>query len=184
MLGVRFILENGGGQVISIAAYRVLAERDRRYLFEVLFDYGDLDRSGDPYVPADQGAELATRDWPIRPDPFSSWRAGFEVRTLRRCERVLMVHHFRELGGVIIVASATFTLARMNHTNELTAMMSSGVSLHRVVWPIVLCSMLMGGLILIDSELVISRPGVALKKKRWRILQTTKTARALSPTRP
>ena len=60
-----------------------------------------------------------------------------------------------ELGGVIIVASAAFTLARMNHTNELTAMLASGVSLHRVVWPIVLCSMLMGGLIILDHELVI-----------------------------
>ena len=28
------------------------------------------------------------------PDPFSSHRAGFEVRTYRRCQRVLMFHHF------------------------------------------------------------------------------------------
>ncbi len=63
--------------------------------------------------------------------------------------------YFTELGGVIIVASAAFTVARMNHTNELTAMMASGVSLYRVVWPIVLCSMLLGGLIIIDQEFVI-----------------------------
>ncbi len=30
MLGVRFILTDGGGQVISVYAYRLLAERDRR----------------------------------------------------------------------------------------------------------------------------------------------------------
>ena len=36
--------------------------------------------------------------WAARPDPFSSHRAGFEVRTYRRCRRVLMFHHFPELG--------------------------------------------------------------------------------------
>ena len=65
--------------------------------------------------------------------------------------------YFIELGGLIIVASAGFSLARMNHTNELTAMLASGVSLHRVVLPIIICSMLMGGLIILDQELVIPR---------------------------
>ena len=36
--------------------------------------------------------------WPVRTDPFSSHRAGFEVRTYRLCRRVLMFHHFAELG--------------------------------------------------------------------------------------
>jgi len=40
---------------------------------------------------------LAT-DQRIRPDPYSSFRPGFELRTLRRCSRVLMLHHFKELG--------------------------------------------------------------------------------------
>ena len=35
--------------------------------------------------------------WAVRPDPFSSHRAGFEVRTYRRCRRVLMFHHFPDL---------------------------------------------------------------------------------------
>jgi len=65
--------------------------------------------------------------------------------------------YFIELGGLIIVASAGFSLARMNHTNELTAMLASGVSLHRVVLPIIICSMLMGGLIILDQELLVPR---------------------------
>jgi lipopolysaccharide export LptBFGC system permease protein LptF len=65
--------------------------------------------------------------------------------------------YFIELGGLIIVASAAFSLARMNHTNELTAMLASGVSLHRVVLPIIICSMLMGGLIILDQELLVPR---------------------------
>src|SRR5450756_2425439 len=38
--------------------------------------------------------------------------------------------YFRQMGGVMMVAAAAFALWRMNHTNELTAMLASGVSLH------------------------------------------------------
>ena len=31
-------------------------------------------------------------------DPFSSYRSGFEVRTYRLCQRVLMFHHFPRAG--------------------------------------------------------------------------------------
>ncbi len=65
------------------------------------------------------------------------------------------VMYFVELGGIIIVASAAFSLARMNQTNELTAMLAAGVSLHRVTLPIVICATLMGGLIIVDQEFVI-----------------------------
>jgi len=65
--------------------------------------------------------------------------------------------YFSQLGGIIIVVAAVFSVFRMNHTNELTAMLASGISLHRVIWPIVLCSMLLGGLIIIDQEVVLPR---------------------------
>ena len=63
--------------------------------------------------------------------------------------------YFTEMGGIVIVASAVFAVARMNHTNELTAMLASGVSLHRVVWPIIVAAMLFGALIVVDQELII-----------------------------
>jgi hypothetical protein len=71
-----------------------------------------------------------------------------------------------ELGGVVVVASAAFTLARMNQTNELTAILASGISLHRVVWPIVFCAMLMSGILVLDQEFII--PQVADKLVRSR----------------
>ena len=40
-LGVRFILSGGGGQCISVAAYRLLAERDRRKALERLISRRD-----------------------------------------------------------------------------------------------------------------------------------------------
>ncbi len=67
--------------------------------------------------------------------------------------------YFAKLGGVIIVAGAITVLYVMNRTNELVAMLASGVSLHRVVWPIILCAMLLGGLIMVDQEFAI--PAVA-----------------------
>jgi lipopolysaccharide export LptBFGC system permease protein LptF len=63
--------------------------------------------------------------------------------------------YFIELGGVIIVAAATFSLAMMNHTNELTAMLASGVSMQRVVVPLLFCAALLGGLVVIDQEYLI-----------------------------
>lgn len=64
------------------------------WMFEVLFDYGDFPAPS----PALNGAvqpELGNRGtWAVRQDPFSSHRAGFEVRTWRLCRRVLMLHHF------------------------------------------------------------------------------------------
>ena len=59
---------------------------DAGWLFEVVLDYGE--HHPDTPLPVDTG------DWPCRPDPFSTYRAGFEVRTYRLCRRILMFHHF------------------------------------------------------------------------------------------
>ena len=43
-----------------------------------------------------------------RNDPFSTYRSGFEVRTYRLCQRVLMFHHFAgepEVGENCLVRS-------------------------------------------------------------------------------
>ncbi len=72
------------------------------WLFEVVFDYGEHD--SDRPVPDDTG------QWPVRLDPFSTYRAGFEVRTYRLCQRVLMFHRFVELGEKpCLVRSTDFT---------------------------------------------------------------------------
>ncbi len=62
------------------------------WLFEAVFDYGDH-RQDAPLPEPD-------RPWAVRPDPFSTYRPGFEVRTYRRCHRVLMFHHFPDEPGV------------------------------------------------------------------------------------
>lgn len=59
------------------------------------------------------------------------------------------------IGGLVIVAGAAFAVARMNHTNELTAMLASGVSLHRVIWPVILCAIALNVLLICDRELLL-----------------------------
>jgi RHS repeat-associated protein len=63
---------------------------DNRWHFELVFDYGDHAEAATP---------VPDRPWPSRPDPRSSYRAGFEVRTYRLCRRILQFHHFDQLGS-------------------------------------------------------------------------------------
>jgi len=58
---------------------------------------------------ADPQTSTTRRPVPVRADRFSHFRAGFDIRTLRRCHRVLMFHHFAELGGPTLVRSTDFT---------------------------------------------------------------------------
>jgi RHS repeat-associated protein len=61
------------------------------YLLELVLDYGEHDINNPQ--PGDNNP------WLCRTDPFSEHRAGFEIRTYRLCRRVLMFHHFTELGA-------------------------------------------------------------------------------------
>ena len=60
------------------------------FLFKIIFDYGEHDPSVN--IPKDVDQEKTT--WACRKDPFSLYRSGFEIRTYRRCSRVLIFHCF------------------------------------------------------------------------------------------
>ena len=73
-------------------------------LFELVFDYGEHDAAAPTIDDAPP--------WPSRQDPFSTYRAGFEIRTYRLCRRALMFHHMPELGATpCLVRSTDFTYA-------------------------------------------------------------------------
>lgn len=86
------------------------------WMFEVVFDYDEghvtnETTNGDQQTSIEASA-APTKDWTYRDDPFSSYRAGFEVRTGRLCQRVLMFHHFAGEPGVgndCLVRSTDFT---------------------------------------------------------------------------
>jgi hypothetical protein len=86
-------------------------------VFEVVFDYGEHE--------TDTMAEA--RDWPCRQDPFSSYRAGFEVRTYRLCRRILMFHLMRDLGDTpCLVRSTDLTYAESADLTKLSAVRHTG----------------------------------------------------------
>ncbi len=64
-----------------------------KWLFELVFDYGQLKHRPYTSTQAEAGSS-----WDCRPDPYSVYTAGFEIRTYRLCKRILMYHHFDELS--------------------------------------------------------------------------------------
>lgn len=65
------------------------------FRFHLVFDYGDHDET-DP-SPSPSGT------WTARPDPFSWFRAGFDVRCYRLCRRVLLFHAFESVRATPFV---------------------------------------------------------------------------------
>jgi RHS repeat-associated protein len=100
------------------------------WLFEMLFDYDEAHYEAltpNPALPEPAQHQLvlvATKPgqpWSVRPDPFSSNRAGFEVRTYRRCRRMLMFHNFEELGREpYLVRSTEFEYDDLDYSRPFT----------------------------------------------------------------
>ena len=74
-----------------------------QWMFSLVFDYGEgrykeEEPDGDGRMFAQASYEVQC-PWPVRRDPFSSFRSCFEVRTYRLCRRALTFHHFPEELG-------------------------------------------------------------------------------------
>jgi RHS repeat-associated protein len=66
-------------------------ENTAEYFFELVLDYGEhKDSSDSDQIPTYD----EVRSWSTRPDAFSSYRSGFEIRNYRRCHNIMMFHHF------------------------------------------------------------------------------------------
>jgi len=65
--------------------------------------------------------------------------------------------YFSQLAGVVILASACFTLARFHRANEFTPVLASGVSLYRVAAPIMIAAICLNFLWLANQELIVPR---------------------------
>jgi len=63
--------------------------------------------------------------------------------------------YFRDFAGMITAVAAAFSFGRMVRSNELVAVMASGISLKRIIAPIVFLALLLTGLQVIDQELLI-----------------------------
>jgi RHS repeat-associated protein len=107
---------------------------DDTWMFEVVFDYGEghyteAAPDGEGRIFAE--ARLDPPDgshWPVREDPFSIYRAGFEVRTYRLCRRALMFHHFPQELGIAdcLVRSTEFSYAESPIGSFIISITQSG----------------------------------------------------------
>ena len=64
--------------------------QDDEFHFSMLLDYGEHDLVNPTFN--------ETQPWAVRKDPFSRCMSGFELRQYRLCQRILIFHHFEELG--------------------------------------------------------------------------------------
>ncbi len=87
--------------------------------FVFVFDYGDHDPDAPKIVP--------DRDWAVRPDPSSSYRPGFDVRTWRRCEAV---HIFQRIGASYERVSTT----RLIYADPTISVISRLVEVQHSAW--------------------------------------------------
>jgi RHS repeat-associated protein len=104
------------------------------WMFEVVFDHGEghytesaSDVEGRIFAHAHVDPPAGSH-WPVRQDPFSTYRTGFEVRTYRLCRRVLMFHHFpNELGTAdYLVRSTEFTYSESPIASFIAEVTQSG----------------------------------------------------------
>ena len=77
-----------------------------------------------------------------------------------------MFSYFSQLAGMIVVVAAAFTLARLQRNNELTAVLSAGVSLYRVAAPVIVAGILTNALVVLNNEVIV--PHIADKLVRPR----------------
>ncbi len=75
---------------------------EHHWLFEVVLDYDEdhlTEPQDSPLGKKFQASLQPKKAWSVRPDAFSKHRSCFEIRTYRRCMRIMMFHHFeKELG--------------------------------------------------------------------------------------
>src|SRR5205823_2442584 len=88
----------------------------------------DPDADDRIFVQANMTLPPNAQYWPVRQDPFSTYRAGFEVRTYRLCRRVLMFHHFpQELGtNDYLVRSTEFSYSESPVASFINRVTQSG----------------------------------------------------------
>ena len=81
----------------SIQTYDPPHPANPLYFYETVFDFGDHDNATP--TPSIQ------QDWSCRLEPFSNYKAGFDIRTYRLCRRILFFHNFKELNDGLNTAS-------------------------------------------------------------------------------
>lgn len=108
----------------------------------------------DLFLNLDEFAEYLESTNPVTEEAYTYGEVGLLVM---RYYAVRCCLWYRDLAGMVMVIAAVFSLTRMTRNNELIAVMASGVSLKRILAPILFLSLLLSGLMVLDQELVIPK---------------------------
>lgn len=110
------------------------------FLMEAVLDYGEHADANDSDIPVYAMPAL----WDYRSDAFSDFRSGFEIRTWRRCNRILMFHRFHELdgGAPVLVRSLDLTYnsgaltpaSPLTEADFITVVTQSGYKYENSAW--------------------------------------------------
>src|SRR5882762_2362796 len=92
---------------------------------DMLFNFDDL-----MAIQTKSGYSGAETIWPL-------------LRTLGDYYFYQIFLFFVQLSGIIPIVAAAFTLMRMSRQNELSAILSAGVPLLRVAWPIIVVAIVL-----------------------------------------
>ncbi|WIF62927.1 SpvB/TcaC N-terminal domain-containing protein [Enterobacter cloacae] len=79
----------------------------------MLFDYGERNTPEEEIPP-----ELGGVNWTVRSDAFSHWRYGFEVRTRRLCQEILLFHNKKMLDSAGGSDFGLVSRLRLNHVTS------------------------------------------------------------------
>ena len=91
-----------------------------KWLFEVVFDFGEHTTSADNAYPE-------SASWSARYDAYSSHHAGFELRTYRKCERILFFSRFsKDKSDITLNASVELVQALKGGGYELEKIIYTG----------------------------------------------------------
>ncbi|HEY5961312.1 MAG TPA: SpvB/TcaC N-terminal domain-containing protein, partial [Polyangiaceae bacterium] len=139
------------------------------WLFEVVFDYDEgyyTKLALDPARPASEqqprvlASSSTDEERSARLDAFSSYRSGFEVRTYRRCRRILMFHRFAELGDApYLVRSTEFEYADLDY-RQAVPVDSELAHEGSTRFASFIQSITQSGYVRDDTQLVVNRNGV------------------------
>lgn len=108
------------GNEIPYKKFGNIFPNETDYLFSTVFNYGEYDQS----APFDK-----IKDWKYRSDAFSDYKAGFEIRTTRLCQQVLLFHHFKginEYEGLVRSLNFAYDITSQNDFSFLKSITSIG----------------------------------------------------------
>jgi RHS repeat-associated protein len=96
------------------------------FLLEMVFDFGEHNLENPSSKP--ENVNGIESKWLLRQDPFSEYKAGFEIRTYRLCHRILMFHHFKTELNVddYLVKSLNFAYKEQPHLTYLQQVIETG----------------------------------------------------------